>query len=217
MNPVYSIILYDISMKNFHDLSPVYIHKGKCVFGTGLKLNTLQNYCCIALDIFKENTYNKVEINSELEAWLTLLTCTDTNRIRALVEQYPMFVQIYEEIFAFRRNVEEVFSMYSEALVIADRNDALLCIEKQRKEYEEQLEREKREYEEQLESEKREYEEQLESEKSKQQELLLMGIRSVLATGKKYGAEMDSAIADVQAQYPDVSLEIIKEVAAEIF
>ena len=46
-----------------------------------------------------------------------------------MVEAYPEFEELYREIFYFRYHVEELMSMFSEALRILDRNTVEYMIE----------------------------------------------------------------------------------------
>ena len=123
MKPVYSIILYETSSSDFKKFSDQYIHRGGWRFDTGLQLNMLQQFICIPLDIFKKITDNKSTITNELEAWLTFLSSTNPNRIQAVIQTYPDFINVYQSAFTLRRNIKEVFSMFSEALHILDRNE----------------------------------------------------------------------------------------------
>ena len=78
---------------------------------------------CIPLDIFKKITDNKSTITNELEAWLTFLSSTNPQRIQAVIQQYPEFIKVYQSAFTLRRDIKEVFSMFSDALRILDRNE----------------------------------------------------------------------------------------------
>ena len=123
MKPVYSIVLYETSSANFKNIPDQYIHRGGWRFDTGLQLNMLQQFICIPLDIFKKITDNKSTITNELEAWLTFLSSTNPQRIQAVIQQYPEFMNIYQSAFTLRRDIKEVFSMFSDALRILDRNE----------------------------------------------------------------------------------------------
>ena len=123
MKPVYSIVLYETSSANFKSIPDQYIHRGGWRFDTGLQLNMLQQFICIPLDIFKKITDNKSTITNELEAWLTFLSSTNPQRIQAVIQQYPEFMNIYQSAFTLRRDIKEVFSMFSDALRILDRNE----------------------------------------------------------------------------------------------
>ena len=83
-----------------------------------------------------------------------------------IIERYPDFREIYEEIAQFQVKPEELVGMYSKALEILDRNTVQYMIEEQKQEIEEQqqeIEEQQREIEEQqreIEERKREIEEQ---------------------------------------------------------
>ena len=69
-----------------------------------------------------------------------------------IIERYPDFREIYEEIAQFQVKPEELVGMYSKALEILDRNTVQYMIEEQKQEIEEQqreIEERKREIEEQ--------------------------------------------------------------------
>lgn len=65
------------------------------------------------------------------EAWLTLLTCDEPERIKALIEKYPEFRQIYEEGYEICRNTERVMGMFSMELYELDRNTVQYMIDEQ--------------------------------------------------------------------------------------
>ena len=123
MKPVYSIVLYETSSANFKKFADQYIHRGGWQFDTGLQLNMLQQFICIPLDIFKKITDNKSTITNELEAWLTFLSSTNPHRIQAVIQKYPEFIKVYQSAFTLRHDIREVFSMFSDALRILDRNE----------------------------------------------------------------------------------------------
>lgn len=53
-----------------------------------------------------------------------------------MVEAYPEFEELYREIFYFRYHVEELMSMFSEALRVLDRNTVEYMIELKQKQVE---------------------------------------------------------------------------------
>ena len=55
-----------------------------------------------------------------------------------IIERYPDFREIYEEIAQFQVKPEELVGMYSKALEILDRNTVQYMIEEQKQEIEEQ-------------------------------------------------------------------------------
>ncbi len=123
MKPVYLFVLMEISPQIFHSTPSQYIHRRQTSYDTGIALTELEKVNYICLDIFRENGKNKIE--NELDGWLTFLSRTDPETVCALVGKYPMFADCYREIAEFRKDPREVILMFSEALAIADRNDAL--------------------------------------------------------------------------------------------
>ena len=160
---VYTIVLIENSSADFHKIAGQYIHRSSQEFDTGLQLDLLQKYIFVALDVFREITYN---LNEEIEAWLLFLSSDRPEDIMRIIERYPDFREIYEEIAQFQVKPEELVGMYSKALEILDRNTVQYMIEEQKQEIEEQqreIEERKREIVEQqreIEERKREMEEQ---------------------------------------------------------
>ena len=136
---VYTIVFFEKSTQEFHLLKEHYIHKSKQVFDTMLQLETLQEYILIPLDIFKENMHNKI-IDSELEAWLSFVVYDEPEKIIELIETYPKFKAMYEEIYNMCCNIERVMQMYSKELAELDRNTVQYMIEEQEKLINEQAE-----------------------------------------------------------------------------
>ena len=136
---VYTIVFFEKSTQEFHLRKEKYIHRSKQVFDTGLELETLQEYILIPLDIFQENMHNKT-VESELEAWLSFMSFDELERIIELVESYPKFKVMYEEVYDICRNVERVMQMYSKELAELDRNTVQYMIEEQEKVIKEQAE-----------------------------------------------------------------------------
>ncbi len=80
------------------------------------------------LDIFRKIMENKT-IENKLEAWLMLISCDEPERIIELLEKYPEFRNIYEEVYEMCRNVEEIMGLFSEELAEMDRNTISYMIE----------------------------------------------------------------------------------------
>ena len=59
---------------------------------------------------------------TELDAWLYFLGSDDPQDILRIVEKYPLFRRLYQEIIHFRFHPKELITMYSDALQIMDRN-----------------------------------------------------------------------------------------------
>ena len=82
----------------------------------------------VALDIFQKNIENR-SIENKLEAWLLLLSSDESERIMELLEKYPEFREIYEEVYQMCRNVEDIMSLFSKELEEMDRNTVSYMIE----------------------------------------------------------------------------------------
>ena len=157
MKKVYTIVLYEKTEGDFKDpmLQGAYIHHGKTRFDTSLKLNLLQEYFLIALDVFCQNGYtddkksgaleteliathnnipetgfatNDLSMDS-LEGWLSILTAETMADVERVIRRYPWSEPIFREMSAYVNNPEEVILMFSEALKIADRNTVKYMIE----------------------------------------------------------------------------------------
>ena len=81
----------------------------------------MQEYDFIALDIFRKNIYNR-GIQDELDAWLVFLSMDDPEMIVGLLEKYPKFRVMYEQIYDICLNTEEVMGMFSRELKELDDN-----------------------------------------------------------------------------------------------
>ncbi len=132
---VYVIVFFEKSVKVFHQIPNAYFHYGKTVFNTGLDMELLQEYCLIALDVFKKFPYPKVR--DEQTAWLSLLTTENLEDVKGLIPKYPWLREIYEETVMLRQKPEEVLGMFSEALKILDQNTVKYMIEELQKELDE--------------------------------------------------------------------------------
>ena len=125
---VYTIVLFEKSPKEFHDYPEEYYHFFEQKSNTGLKIELLQKYLFIPLDIFQGNRHN-VDIKVKRDAWLTLFSSDDPDAIIELIEEYPEFRQIYEEAYGICLNVERVMDMFSKELYEMDKNTAQYMID----------------------------------------------------------------------------------------
>ena len=134
---VYTIIFFENSTNVFKDatLNGEFFHYGRTTFNTGLKLELLQEYFLIALDVFKDKSYAR-DIN-ERNGWISLLAFEDAEEAERLMQVYPWLIPIYADIAAYRSNPQEVFSMYSEALRIMDQNSMQLMVDEMSQQIEE--------------------------------------------------------------------------------
>ena len=169
MKKVYTIVLFETSTMEFHREGLGYIHRGKITFDTGLELELLQEYCLIALDVFRKILYPKDR--SEQTGWLSLLAVEDVSAAEALKQDYPWLEEIYRDMAEYMRKPEEVLNMFSEALKILDQNTVQYMIDLQQKELEQQrkeLEQQRKE----LEQQQKELEEKERKLEEKDRELL---------------------------------------------
>ncbi len=118
---VFTIVLFEKSPKEFHSLPNDYYHFFEQQSNTGLKLELLQKYLFIPLDIFQKNKQN-IDINEKRDAWLTLFSSDNPDDIIELIEKYPDFRRIYEEGYQICLNIEGVMDMFSEELYELDKN-----------------------------------------------------------------------------------------------
>ena len=126
LKPVCMIILMEHSAKPFLEAAPSYMHRQQISYDSGAKVASLYKTIYVSLDIFHAVVHN---ISNPLEAWLTFLSSDDPERIVELVNAYPEFLEYYQEIVKFRTHPKELITMYSEALLILDRNTSQLMIE----------------------------------------------------------------------------------------
>ena len=130
---VYTIIFFEQSTQEFHAFPDEYLHYFRQTSNTGLKLDLLQEYYFIPLDIFHEIIQNK-GINTTLDAWLTFLTSDDPETIIELLQAYPEFCEMYQDIYELCRNIEGVMNMFSKELLELDRNTVQLMIDEMQNE-----------------------------------------------------------------------------------
>ncbi len=73
------------------------------------------------------------DIQTELEAWLTFLSTDDPEQIYDLIQKFPMFKEMYEDIFHLCQNTERVMNMYSKELAQLDHNTAEYMVDEMQK------------------------------------------------------------------------------------
>ena len=120
---VYTIVFFEKSTKEFQQYPDVWIHRSRQQSDTGIKIELLQEYVFIALDIFSKNLHNgSVNINGKLEAWLLFLSIGEPEWILNLVEVHPEFEALYQEVYTVCRNTEVMMGLFSEELLEMDKN-----------------------------------------------------------------------------------------------
>ena len=138
LKKVYTIVIMERSSKEFKKEYGHYIHRGRWKFDTGLKVELLQEFIFVSLDIFMHIKDNEnIEALDELDAWLYFLGSDKPGDIQKVISSHPKFEQMYEEINYFRYHPEEAVRMFSEALRILDENTVKYMIEELEQEIEE--------------------------------------------------------------------------------
>lgn len=125
---VYTIVLFEKSTREFHEFPDIYLHRSKQVCDSGMKIQLLQEYIFIPLDIFCKNQHNK-GIRNEFDAWLTFLSMDEPEVIEQLIQAYPCFIPMYKEVFEMCRNTERVIGLFSKELQLLDKNTVQLMID----------------------------------------------------------------------------------------
>jgi hypothetical protein len=93
----------------------------------------MQNYLFIPLDSFYENMQNE-PITSKIEAWLTFFSSEKPEDVLKLIEAYPEFKPMYEEVYALCKNTEKVIEMFSEELYELDKNTVKFMMDEMQEE-----------------------------------------------------------------------------------
>ena len=136
---VYSIIFYAQSPKEFHAFPANSIHRSKQQTDTGVEIELLQEFLFIPLDIVKK-IYENNSIRSKLEAWLIFLSDDNPETICQLIETYPEFREMYEDVYDLCLNTEKVMNMFSKELLELDRNTVQFMIDEMQDEIDSQRE-----------------------------------------------------------------------------
>ena len=97
----------------------------------------LQEFLFIPLDIMKK-IYENNGIRNKLEAWLIFLSDDNPETIIRLMEEYPEFREMYEEVCDLCLNTEKVMDMFSKELLELDRNTVQLMIDEMQDEIDSQ-------------------------------------------------------------------------------
>ena len=132
---VYTIVLFEHSPKEFQAWPNVYRHCFEQKSDTGLELNMPQKFIYISLDIFRKKHQNENgNTKNKLEAWLTFFCRDEPETILNLIEKYPEFKPLYEDVYELCRNVEGVMQLFSKELLEMDRNTVRLMIDEMQEE-----------------------------------------------------------------------------------
>lgn len=136
---VYTIVLFEKSSREFWDYPDDYIHYFTQESNTGLKLELLQKYFFIPLDIFLKSKRNK-PIANKLDGWLMFFSTDEPEEIIRLIQGYPEFKILYEKVYYICRNVERIMGIFSEELLELDRNTAQYMMDEMQEELAEKQE-----------------------------------------------------------------------------
>ena len=107
MKSVYNIVLFESSPKEFYQYPDIYIHRCEQQSDTGIRLELLQKYVFIPIDIFKKTQHNK-NITGKLNAWLMFFSAEEPEEIVKLIQAYPQFKPMYEEVYEMCRNTVQL-------------------------------------------------------------------------------------------------------------
>ena len=126
--PVYTIIFMESSPSVFKNYPNVLMHTFRHRSDSGLELKMLENCIFIPIDIFRDRLHNE-GIKDDFDAWLTFLGCDDIEYISTLIEKYPDFKPMYQDLYDICLNVEEVMQMFSKELQELDHNTVIYMID----------------------------------------------------------------------------------------
>lgn len=133
---MYTIVLFEKSPAEFKEFPERYIHRFVQKSDSGININLLQEYLFIPLDIFKkiqQNGDGRIKIENRLEAWLAFFCMDDPDAIVEIINKYPDFKEMYDQVYDICRNIEEVMQMFSKELLELDRNTVKLMIDDMQK------------------------------------------------------------------------------------
>ena len=87
----------------------------------------------ISLDIYTARMQNK-DVGNKLEAWLKFFSSDKPKDIIELIEAYPEFKPMYEDVYKLCVDTGRVMSMFSEELYELDRNTMKLMVDEMQEE-----------------------------------------------------------------------------------
>lgn len=83
--------------------------------------------------IFQSSMHNK-RIRNKTDAWLTFFSSDKPEDIGRLLEIYPEFKPMYEDIYKLCANTEKVMGMFSEELYELDKNTVKFMMDEMQEE-----------------------------------------------------------------------------------
>lgn len=93
-----------------------------------MDINLLQRYIFISLDIFINMLHNK-GITNKLDAWLAFLASDLPEDIIEVIDKYPEFKALYQDVYVMCLNTEKVMNMFSKELSQLDKNTVQYMID----------------------------------------------------------------------------------------
>ena len=94
IKPVYTIIIFEKSPRAFKKTKR-YKHFFQQKSDTGAKLELLQYYVYICLDVFKNE---KPRVGKKIDTWLEFLTIQDTDKMEAFLKENKSFQTVYDRV-----------------------------------------------------------------------------------------------------------------------
>lgn len=134
---VYTIIFLEKSTGAFHEYMAEYLHYFEQQSNTGLRLELLQKYVFVPIDIFLKNKHN-IDMSNRLNAWLLFLGSDDPEDVIELIERYPDFKAMYQQIYEMCADMEDMMGLFSKELAIMDSNTVTYMIDEMQAEIDRQ-------------------------------------------------------------------------------
>ena len=125
---VYSIIFYEKSPTEFRKFPEYKLHRSTQQTDTGLNIDLLQEFLFIPLDIALKIYHNK-GVKTKLDAWILFLSSDNPEDIVMLIETYPEFRPLYNDLYDLCLNIERVMNMFSKELSQLDKNTVQFMID----------------------------------------------------------------------------------------
>ena len=133
MKNVYTIIFLEKSGPLFQQYPEEYLHYFEQESNTGLKLELLQKYIFVPIDIYLKKKEN-IDISNRLNAWLLFLGSDDPSDIIRLIERYPEFKAMYQQIYEMCECVEDMMGLFSKELARMDENTVTYMMDEMQEE-----------------------------------------------------------------------------------
>ena len=106
MKPVLVIVLMEKSPAFFRKQPATYLYRSEFRLNNHIEIPNLLNFVYLALDYFLEVPNNEL---TELEVWLYFLSSDNPLHIRRIIEKYPFFYELYQDLIEFRKDPSRGF------------------------------------------------------------------------------------------------------------